>query len=277
MDQPSPESLSKPHLDIFSVILSTAGLAAFLYGISIVMSQLTTGLICLVAGIIILAIFVIRQGHLKEPLLNFKPFSNMKFTLGVAMVFIAMLINFSLNVVMPSFLQGAFGVASMASALLLLPGVLLNAASTNISGKILDKHGVNLMLPAGFAVFSAALLILSRCNENSSLIFIVVIHIIIYQGLAFSMSPAQTSALATLTPDLNSHGVAIVNTFMQIAASVGSSLFGGIESVRQATALANGKTQAAAIAYGFSGTILAAFLMGIIGIILAFTFAKKSN
>lgn len=269
--------LSKPHLDIFSVVLSTAGLAAFLYGISIVMSQLTTGLICLVAGIIILAIFVIRQGHLKEPLLNFKPFSNMKFTLGVAMVFIAMLINFSLNVVMPSFLQGAFGVASMASALLLLPGVLLNAASTNISGKILDKHGVNLMLPAGFAVFSAALLILSRCNENSSLIFIVVIHIIIYQGLAFSMSPAQTSALATLTPDLNSHGVAIVNTFMQIAASVGSSLFGGIESVRQATALANGKTQAAAIAYGFSGTILAAFLMGIIGIILAFTFAKKSN
>lgn len=267
--------LSKPHLDILSVILSTAGLAAFLYGVSIVMSNVTVGLLCIVVGVIILAVFVMRQGKLKEPLLNFKPFSNIHFTLGVAMVFIAMLINFSLNAVMPSFLQGAFRVASMASALLLLPGVLLNAFSTNVSGKILDKHGVKVMLPVGFAVFSIALFVLSRCNETSSLILIVVAHILIYQGLAFSMSPAQTSALATLTPGMNSHGVAIVNTFMQIAASVGSSLFGGIQSVRQASALANGATEASAIAYGFSGTIMAACVMGVIGIVLAIVYGRK--
>ena len=267
--------LSKPHLDLLSVVLSTAGLAAFLYGISVVMSQIGTGLICIVAGVIILAVFVVRQKTLAEPLLNFKPFSNIKFTLGVAMVFVAMLINFSLNVVMPSFLQGAFGVASMTSALLLLPGVLLNAVSTNISGKILDKHGVKVMLPLGFLVFSAALFIMSRFNESSSLVLLVITHIIIYQGLAFSMSPAQTSALATLTPELNSHGVAIVNTFMQIAASVGSSLFGGIENVRQAAALADGAPETTAIVYGFSGTIQAAFIMGLIGIVLALIFANK--
>nr|WP_296958794.1 hypothetical protein [uncultured Mediterraneibacter sp.] len=165
----------------------------------------------------------------------------------------------------------------MASALMLLPGVLLNALSTNISGKILDKHGVKVMLPAGFAVFSIALFVLSRCNETSSLVLIVVTHILIYQGLAFSMSPAQTSALATLTPDMNSHGVAIVNTFMQIAASVGSSLFGGIQSVRQASALANGAAETSAIAYGFSGTIMAAFVMGVIGIVLAIVYGRKGQ
>ena len=89
------------------------------------------------------------------------------------------------------------------------------------------------------------------------------------------MSPAQTSALATLTPELNSHGVAIVNTFMQISASVGSSLFGGIQSVRQASALADGASETTAIVYGFSGTIQAAFIMGVIGIILAIIFARK--
>ena len=241
--------LSKPHLDLLSVVLSTAGLAAFLYGISVVMSQIGTGLICIVAGVIILAVFVVRQKTLAEPLLNFKPFSNIKFTLGVAMVFVAMLINFSLNVVMPSFLQGAFGVASMTSALLLLPGVLLNAVSTNISGKILDKYGVKVMLPLGFLVFSAALFIMSRFNESSSLVLLVITHIIIYQGLAFSMSPAQTS--------------------------VGSSLFGGIENVRQAAALADGAPETTAIVYGFSGTIQAAFIMGLIGIVLALIFANK--
>ena len=262
-------SLTKPHLDVLSVILSTAGLAAFLYGISIVMSDVMPGLLCIVAGVMILTIFIMRQNQLKEPLLNFKPFSNIYFTLGVAMGFIAMLINFSLNAVMPSFLQGSFGMASMTSAFFLLPGVLSNAVSTNISGKILDKHGVKVMLPAGFIIFSAALLVLSRCNETSSLILILVMHILIYQGLAFSMSPAQTSALETLSSEMNSHGVAIVYTFNQMAASVGSSLLGGIQSVRQANAIANGATEASAIAYGFSGTIMAAFVMGVIGIVLA--------
>lgn len=122
-----------------------------------------------------------------------------------------------------------------------------------------------------------ALFTLSRCNEMTSLILIVVLHILIYQGLAFSMSPAQTSALATLTSEMNSHGVAIVNTFMQIAASVGSSLFGGIQSVRQASAKADGAAETSAIAYGFSVTIMAAFVMGVIGIVLAILYARKEN
>lgn len=87
----------------------------------------------------------------------------------------------------------------------------------------------------------------------------------------------MASALATLTPDMNSHGVAIVNTFMQIAASVGSSLFGGIQSVRQASALANGAAETSAIAYGFSGTIMAAFVMGVIGIVLAIVYGRKGQ
>lgn len=66
----------------------------------------------------------------------------------------------------------------------------------------------------------------------TSLILIVVLHILIYQGLAFSMSPAQTSALAAET---------------------------------------------SAIAYGFSGTIMAAFVMGVIGIVLAILYARKEN
>ena len=91
------------------------------------------------------------------------------------------------------------------------------------------------------------------------------------------MSPAQTSALATLTPKMNSHGVAIVNTFMQIAVSVGSSLFGGIQSVRQASAMADGAAETSAIAYGYSGTIMAAFVMSVIGIVLAILYARKEN
>ena len=88
------------------------------------------------------------------------------------------------------------------------------------------------------------------------------------------MSPSQTSALATLTPDLNAHGVAIVNTFMQIAAGVGSSLFGGIQAAYQTSALNEGLAENAAIAHGFSGAVTAAIVIGIAGFITALFFSS---
>lgn len=267
--------LTRPHLDIISVILSTLGLAALLYGISCVMSSHFIGIACIIIGILIIATFVYRQKGLEEPLLNFKPFFNTRFTLGVVMVFVAMLINFSLNTVMPSFLQGAFYCSSMISAMVLLPGILLNAMSTNISGKILDKYGARIMLPAGFIVTAIALFSLSCCNSSTKLLFIVIFHIIIYQGLAFTMSPAQTSALATLEPNMNAHGVAIVNTSMQIAASIGSSLLGGIQSAEKTVVLLKGASKSTALFIGFSRAIFAAFIIGIIGLIASIVYNVK--
>ena len=133
------------------------------------------------------------------------------------------------------------------------------------------------MLPLGFLVFTAALFALAQCETGTSLIMLVVIHVLIYQGLAFSMSPAQTSALATLSPDMNAHGVAIVNTSMQIAASVGASLLGGIQAFRQANALASGMKEAQAISYGFSGAIYATVILGIIGFIIAVIYGQKAE
>ena len=45
-------------------------------------------------------------------------------------------------------------------------------------------------------------------------------------GLA--LSPSQTAGLQTLSPEQNPHGVTILNTFIQIAAAVGPSLFIGV-------------------------------------------------
>ena len=45
-------------------------------------------------------------------------------------------------------------------------------------------------------------------------------------------------------------------------------------SPAQTSALA---AETSAIAYGFSGTIMAAFVMGVIGIVLAILYARKEN
>ncbi len=269
--------LTHPHLDILSVILSSVGLAFFLYGISTIINKTELGIICIIIGAVILAIFVMRQRTLKEPMLNFSPFKMPIFTFGVVMVSIAMLENFSLNVILPSFLQGALFASSLMSALVLLPGILLNAVSTNISGKILDKHGAKGMLIIGFIICSAGFLWLSTAGIKTTLIMIIVMHVIIYQGLAFTMSPAQTSALQVLPRELNAHGVAIVNTFMQIAASLGSSLLGGVQASVKYGAINKGVPERQALVNGFSSALYVAVGICIIGFICAIIFSKLKN
>lgn len=269
--------ITMPHFDILSVVLSTAGLAAFLYGVSIIFSSTAAGIAVAVVGLVIVAVYVKRQMTLQQPMLDMRPFEKPMFTLGIVMVFMSMLVNFSLNVTTPSFLHGCFGVSSMVSALLLLPGVLLNVVSTNVSGKIVDKYGAKWMIPAGFIVIAAAVLAFSRCGEHTSLVLIIVCYCVIYQGIAFTLSPSQTTALSTLSKELNPHGVGIVNTFMQMAAGIGSSLFGGIQAKVQTTALANGASSTQAIADGFHSALYAAIIVAAVGFVAAIVYFKVEN
>lgn len=269
--------ITKPHFDIQSVILSTAGLAVFLYGISIVFANTAEGIALVAAGLILIAVYVKRQMHLPQPMLDMRPFENPMFTMGIVMVFMAMLVNFSLNVTTPSFLQGCFGVSSMVSALLLLPGVLLNVVSTNISGKLMDRYGGKWMIPAGFIVTAAAVWIFSLCGENTPLVLIIVCYCLIFQGIAFTLSPSQTTALSTLSREMNPHGVGIVNTFMQMAAGIGSSLFGGIQARFQAAAIAGGASDTQAIADGFHGALYAAIVIAVMGFLASVVYFRVRN
>lgn len=269
--------ITMPHFDVLSVALSTAGLAAFLYGVSIIFSNTAEGAVVAVVGLFIVAAYVKRQMTLQQPMLDMRPFENPMFTLGIVMVFMSMLVNFSLNVTTPSFLQGCFGVSSMVSALLLLPGVLLNVVSTNVSGKIVDKYGARWMIPAGFLVIAAAVWAFSRCGEQTSLVLIIVCYCVIYQGIAFTLSPSQTTALSTLSKEMNPHGVGIVNTFMQMAAGIGSSLFGGIQAKVQTAAIANGASGTQAIADGFHGALYAAIIVAVVGFAASVVYFKVEN
>lgn len=269
--------ITMPHFDIQSVILSTIGLAVFLYGISIIFSNAAAGSVFVIVGLILIAVYVKRQTHLPQPMLDMRPFKNPMFTVGIVMVFMAMLVNFSLNVTTPTFLQGCFGVSSMVSALLLLPGVLLNVVSTNISGKLMDKFGGKWMIPAGFIVTAVAVWIFSLCGENTSLLLIIVCYCLIFQGIAFTLSPSQTTALSTLSKEMNPHGVGIVNTFMQMAAGIGSSLFGGIQAKFQAASIADGASGTQAIADGFHGALYAAIVIAAVGFLASVVYFKVKN
>lgn len=271
--------ITKPKIDYLSIILSTLGVGNLIYGISSFSEgNIMITLLNFIIGLICMVIFVKRQISLKEPMLNLSPFKYSKFVIGVILVMISMMINFTMNVMLPIFMEGAIGTTSFIAAMALLPAVICMSFATPIGGKIYDKYGVKVLIPVGLALIAGFLFILANSNNQTSLMKIIIAYMCVCVGVGFTMSPSQTHSLKQLPKEYYPHGVAIVNTLQQISAAIGSSLFIGIMSAVQIKTLAAGNiTNEAAVATGFSSASMVAFGIAIAGLILSFAFGRESH
>lgn len=274
-------SITKPKIDIISIILSTIGIGGIIYGISSFSgdeNMMITSIIFII-GLLSLMIFGKRQLSLKEPMLEIRTFKYSIFSIGVVLVMISMMVIFTMNVMLPMFLQGALKTSTFMAAMVLLPASLASGFVTPFGGKIYDKFGANMLLPTGFAVILLPLFILSQSTSDTSLIQVVIIYIVIGLGVGITMSPSQTNSLTQLPPEAYPHGVAIINTFQQISAAIGSSLFVGIMSASQLKALNNFVPEQVAVATGFRVATLVAVGFVFVGFCLSFALrlGKKQN
>lgn len=271
--------VTKPKIDYLSIILSTIGLGSVIYGISSVTEgNIKVTLLSFIIGIICITLFVKRQVNLKEPMLNLSPFKYPKFVIGVLLVMVSMMIMFTMNVMLPMYLEGSLGTTSFIAALALLPAVLCNGVATSIGGKIYDKFGVKWLVPVGVGIMAIFVFILSQSNSETALIKVIITYICVCIGVGFTMSPSQTHSLNQLPKEYYPHGVAIVNTLQQVSAAIGSSLFMGIMSAVQLKTLASGNvTNQVAVATGFSWAAMVAVVITVVGFILSFAFGSGKS
>ncbi|MDD3267528.1 MAG: DHA2 family efflux MFS transporter permease subunit [Burkholderiales bacterium] len=271
--------VTKPKIDVLSIILSTVGFGGLIYGISSVSGagDIKTVAAIFIIGIICLAVFCKRQMSLKEPMLNLRCFKSPVFTIGTLLVMFSMMTVFTMSVMLPMFIQGGIGANSFVAAMSLLPATLISAIATPFAGKIYDKVGPKVLLPIGFAIILIPLFILTRASYNTSIMTIIVLFIIVDIGIALTMAPSQTTALSPLPREYYPHGVAILNTLQQLSAAIGSSLFIGIMSATQLKALSNGVQAQAAVSTGFnsSGLVLSGFVLVAIILAIVLGIAKK--
>ena len=264
-------------LDVPSVLLSAVGLFSFVYGLSIVMSDTLIAVISLAIGIAVIVAFVVRQRRIDNPLLNLQPMRNRLFAPVCLLVVVAMMTTFSMSVLLPLYFEGALGTTALMAGALLLAPILVNAITALIGGRVMDKRGSWPLLPVGFGIIAVGQLAVCLFAPSLALAGVLTASVVVYAGVGLVLSPSQTAGLQTLPLDQNPHGVAILNTFIQIAAAVGPSLFIGVLSTVSGTAAASGISASIAQADGFAAAVAVACAIAAIGAIVAFAYARKRH
>ena len=267
--------LTHPHMDALSVALAAIGLIGLLYGVSTVFSgQTVAAVVALIIGLVALAVFVMRQRRIPEPFLNLEPFGNRAFVLGVLLVIAALMTVFSMNILLPLFMESALGFSPLQAALTLLPACIVSCVLSPVAGKVFDRFGVGWLVSVGMAVIACFVLALSFTGGSTTSARIVLLYAPAIAGCACVMGPAQSYALSSLDRRLYPHGVTIVSTTFQIAGCVGSSVFVGILSAVSVAREASGQSAAAGAAAGFDVACRVAFVVDVLGFLAALALAR---
>lgn len=269
--------LTKPKLDVLSVIMVSLALVGILYAISIVFQNWWLALIVFAVGITLFILFCIRQNKIPEPLVNLKPLKILPFSIGVLICMLWMIIVYSINIVLPQYLQTSLGAKPLTASLTLFPGTVLSCIAEPVAGKIYDKHGFKGLVFTAFSIMIVSTLMLSLCVDMQYVV-ISLCYIPIIVSASLALGPAQSFALSKLEKKDNPDGATILNMGSQIAACIGTSLFASSYSFVMASITDGNVFGNPNAHYAFWVVGALAILMGIIGVILSVViFRKKQN
>ncbi len=274
--------ITKPKIDLLSVLLSTIGFGALVYGFSSAgeaeggfANPLTIGLI--VGGAIVLTLFSIRQFKLEIPLLNLRVFQYPMYRLGAIIFLLIVMAMLSSELLMPMFMQRVLTMTAAAAGLMLLPGSILNGLMSPVMGKLFDKFGPRWLLIPAAAILSVTMLTLSFMDANTNPWLIAVLYAVLMLSVSAIFMPTETNALNELPKHLYPHGTAVLTSLQPAAGAIGVAVFTGLHTARESKLLSQAADPSSPVAQAeaFTGGFQFVYLAGTVMAVLTFLIALR--
>ncbi|SMC18159.1 drug resistance transporter, EmrB/QacA subfamily [Clostridium acidisoli DSM 12555] len=173
------------------------GILAFGIGLTAVMIALSEGeswgwvskalMGLLIVAIIFLAVFIINEYQVQNPLFNLRLFSYKNYTLGLGITLSYCIAYFSLSLILTIYLQGALHLSALDSSFLLIPLSLPQLVMGPLGGKFADKFGTKPMIVLGSVFLIIGSFMLGNLGFKLSIIGVVVPLIImsVANGIAW--------------------------------------------------------------------------------------------
>ena len=256
--------------DVISFALSTVGFGGIVYGFSIsgeIGTFLTTEVYITVGvGAIALVLFALRQTKLQQPMLNLRVLQYPMYTIALLILLICMMTLLSTMVLLPIYLQNVLMLIPLVAGLLLMPGGVINALMSVVAGNLFDKFGPTKMVPIGLLLIITSLLFLRLIDSDTSVVYIMAMHILLLIGVSFVMMPAQTNGLNELPRELYPDGTALMNTLQQVAGAIGTAVAVTVMSITAA----NYDAPLEGWTVGIQNSITLGMVLAIIALVLSF-------
>jgi EmrB/QacA subfamily drug resistance transporter len=225
-----PTTASRPgKMDWTGLVLIAGGVGLAVFGLQ--QTQVwgwanATTIVSMVAGVVLLAAFVLAELRVTQPLIDVRVFANRAFRVENIVLFLAMIVFIPIFFFASIYAQVALGDATQEAGLYLLVFFAGFAPGIQVGGRRLDKQGAKGVVVTGCAVAAAGLgLWASRATQLSlgdQWYFIVIAGF----GMGLMVGPANTDAINQVGRLSYGEATGITQTVRNFGASFGLAALG---------------------------------------------------
>jgi EmrB/QacA subfamily drug resistance transporter len=225
---PAVQSRDVPSFDKVGFALLATGVPLLVYGLAEVGQMGGIGhagaLGPMLAGIALIAAFVVHALRVPTPLLNVRLFANRAFSAASLTTFALGAGLFGAMIIMPLYFQLVRGEDAVHTGLLLIPQGVGAAIAMPLAGRAADRVGGGRVAVAGLLATMVATLPFALIGAHTSYLLIGAAMIARGFGIGMTMMPAMSAAYAALTPGDIAHATPQLNVIQRVGGSIGTAL-----------------------------------------------------
>ena len=236
-------------LDVLGLALAAVGVVGVTYGLSeseaagsLVSSSV---LLPVLAGLVLLSLFVLRSRRIAYPLLDLKLFGNPAFRAASIVTFCLGAALFGAMILMPLYFQTVRGENAISTGLLLIPQGIGGGIGMFLSGRATERLGAGRTSLIGGVILAVATIPFVLVTASTPFLVIGIAMLVRGVGVGLAIMPAMTAAFSVLTREQVNDASPQLTVLQRVGGSLGTAIIavvlqGHIEHVRTQAAVASG-------------------------------------
>ncbi|MFJ4877735.1 MFS transporter [Streptomyces sp. NPDC088745] len=236
--------------DVVGALMASAGVLGVVYGVKRAgsgdptLDVLTLG--PLLAGAVLLVLFVRRQRRRTHPLIDMKLFSRAPFTTSVGCIVLGMLALVGLELIAVQYLQLVLHLSPLETGMRLLPLTFAAMVAGGLGSYVLQRVGPRAMVAFGFTLTAASVTLLTMMGQEDRPWLLAGGFVLLGFGLQATLFGSYESMLSEAPADAAGGAAAIGETAYQLGAGMGIALLGSVMNAAYAPGLKHVEGVAAA-------------------------------
>ncbi|HEY5796123.1 MAG TPA: MFS transporter [Bosea sp. (in: a-proteobacteria)] len=217
-------------LDLVSAALSLFAVLAAIYGIKH-MAENGAGwraTVAILAGIGIGTVFVHRQRHLADPMLDLRLFRNAVFSASLAINVLGFLFLFGSFLFIAQYLQLVLGLSPLQAGIWGVPSALAFIVGSLIVPMLAHRFPPALVMGCGLAVAAAGFALLTRIEAGDGLAVVVTASVIFSLGFTPVVALTTDLIVGSAPPERAGSAAAISETSLEFGGALGIAILGSI-------------------------------------------------
>jgi EmrB/QacA subfamily drug resistance transporter len=236
-------------LDVLGLVLAAAGVVGITYGLS---ASETAGslvasavIVPVLAGLALLALFVVRSRRSTHPLLDLSLFANPAFRAASIVTFCLGAALFGAMILMPLYFQTVRGQDAIDTGLLLIPQGLGGGVGMFLSGRLTQRLGAGRTSLLGGVILAVATIPFVLITAGTPFGAIGAAMLVRGVGVGLAIMPAMTAAFSVLSREQVNDASPQLTVLQRVGGSLGTAVIavvleGHIKHAHAPSTLASG-------------------------------------